>query len=60
MTNVVTRSPTDSADSTMPHACAPIVSLACAGPSVDHAPACTALSTENAITTTHSQVVLRT
>ncbi len=54
---MTTSSPTDSADSTMPQPRSPMVSLASTGPRVNQAPAWIALSTANATTTTHSQVV---
>ena len=58
-TTVISTSPTDSAESTRPQPCSPIVSLATTGPRVNTAPMWMALSTPNASTTTHSQVVRR-
>ena len=59
ITIVISNSPTDSADSTRPQPCSPMVSLATAGPRVNSAPIWMALRKPNASTTTHSQVTLR-
>ena len=58
-TTVISSSPADSADSTRPQPCSPIVSFATAGPRVKMAPMWMALRKPNASTTTHSQVVRR-
>ncbi len=56
---VIASRPADSAESTNPQPCSPIVSFATAGPSVKMAPMWMALRKPNASTTTHSQRALR-